>query len=184
MLTLEQVEKLREKANVSFEEAKAALDACGGDLLDALIYLEKQGKVIAPAGGGYYSSKDAGAEEKEKTEEAGKSREDHNENLSDTFKRFGRFCANVINKGNNNHFDAERKGNVVISCPVTVMVLLVIFLFWIIVPLLIIGLFFGFRYHFRGRELGKDSVNRVMDSATDKAEDIKKSFNEKNKLKL
>jgi len=179
MSTLEQVEKLREKANVSFAEAKAALDATGGDLLDALIHLEKQGKVTPPAGGGYYSSKDAEADEKEKTEESSKSSEEHGESFSDMLKRFGHFCASAINKGNNNYFEAERKGNVVISLPVTVMVLLLIFLFWIIVPLIIIGLFFGFRYHFRGRELGKDSLNRVMDSATDKAEDIKKSFNDK-----
>ncbi|MDR2615905.1 MAG: ubiquitin, partial [Oscillospiraceae bacterium] len=48
MATLEQVEKLRERANVSFEEAKAALDEADGDLLDALILLEKQGKTAAP----------------------------------------------------------------------------------------------------------------------------------------
>ncbi len=63
MATLEQVEKLREKANVSFEEAKAALDACNGDLLDALIYLEKQGRVNAPTGGGYYSSQNTQEEQ-------------------------------------------------------------------------------------------------------------------------
>lgn len=56
MATLEQVEKLREKASVSFEEAKAALEACNDDLLDAIIWLEKRGKVNAPVAGGYYSS--------------------------------------------------------------------------------------------------------------------------------
>ena len=44
MDTFEKVEKLREKANVTFEEAKAALDEANGDLLDAMILLEKQGK--------------------------------------------------------------------------------------------------------------------------------------------
>ncbi|MDP4159978.1 MAG: ubiquitin, partial [Bacillota bacterium] len=56
MTTLEQVEKLCAMANISYEEAKAALDAANGDLLEAIIYLEKQGKVKAPTGGGYYSS--------------------------------------------------------------------------------------------------------------------------------
>ena len=56
MTTLEQVEKLRTMANVSYDEAKTALDAVNGDLLEAIIYLEKQGKVTAPSGGGYYSS--------------------------------------------------------------------------------------------------------------------------------
>ncbi len=177
MATLDQVEKLREKANVSFEEARGALDASGGDLLEALIYLEKQGKVIPPVGGGYYSSESAGGDEKEKFYDACKSQEKHGESFSDMWKRFGRFCVNVINKGNNNFFEAERNGDIIISCPVTVLVLLLIFIFWIIVPLVIIGLFFGFRYHFRGQDLGKESVNRMMDSATDTAEGIKRSFN-------
>ena len=42
---LEKVEKLREKANVSYEEAKAALESCDWDILDALVKLESEGKV-------------------------------------------------------------------------------------------------------------------------------------------
>jgi hypothetical protein len=60
MVTMEMVEKLRERAGVSYEDAKAALDASGGDMLDAIIYLEKQGKATPPAGG-FYSSGSAGA---------------------------------------------------------------------------------------------------------------------------
>ena len=36
---LEKVEKIREKTGVTYEEANAALDAAGGDVLDALVYL-------------------------------------------------------------------------------------------------------------------------------------------------
>jgi hypothetical protein len=64
------VEKLRERANVSYEDAKLALDACGGDMLEAVIYLEKQGKTAPPAGGFYApggagSAKGAGSGEYE-----------------------------------------------------------------------------------------------------------------------
>ena len=38
-ITLEQVERLREKADVSYGQAKQALEYSGGNLLDALIYL-------------------------------------------------------------------------------------------------------------------------------------------------
>lgn len=40
MDNFEKVEKLREKANVSYEEAKQALENCNWDILDAMIYLE------------------------------------------------------------------------------------------------------------------------------------------------
>ena len=42
---IEMVEKLMEKANVSYAEAKQALENNNWDMLDALIELERQGKV-------------------------------------------------------------------------------------------------------------------------------------------
>ena len=49
----EKVEKLVEKAGVSYEDAKAALDKAEGDLLDAMILLEKEGKAKAPEQSSY-----------------------------------------------------------------------------------------------------------------------------------
>ena len=48
MVTLEQVELLRTKADVTYEEARQALEATNGDLLDAVVLLEIQGKVRPP----------------------------------------------------------------------------------------------------------------------------------------
>ena len=47
---LEQIERLRAKANVSYEEAKQAYEAANGDLLEAVIMLERQGKIKPPKG--------------------------------------------------------------------------------------------------------------------------------------
>ena len=55
-ITLEQVERLREKADVSYAQAKQALEYSGGNLLDALIYLEEQGAIPRPQGA-YYSTR-------------------------------------------------------------------------------------------------------------------------------
>ena len=44
-VTLELVEQLRQHADVSYEEARAALEHSGGDLLEALIWLERMGKI-------------------------------------------------------------------------------------------------------------------------------------------
>ena len=49
MEMIEKVERLREKADVTYEEAKAALEQSDGDLLDAMVLLERQGKVRKPA---------------------------------------------------------------------------------------------------------------------------------------
>lgn len=44
-ISLELIEKLKERANVSYAEAKEALEKCNGDLLEALIDLEKENKI-------------------------------------------------------------------------------------------------------------------------------------------
>jgi len=44
-ITLEMIDELRKRANVSFEDARDALEKCNGDLLESLIYLEKNNKI-------------------------------------------------------------------------------------------------------------------------------------------
>ncbi|WP_163195039.1 DUF4342 domain-containing protein [Clostridium thermarum] len=44
-VTLEMIDMLRQRSNVSYEEAKTALEACGGDMVEALVYLERNNKI-------------------------------------------------------------------------------------------------------------------------------------------
>ena len=176
MTELEKVEKLREKASVTFGEAKEALDKTGGDILEALIYLENEGKVTVPAGGGYYSGADAA----EQTECVVPGNENNNsgsgEEFADLMKRFGLFCLKMFNKGLNNSLDASKNGQHLFSCPVLIVIFLVGFFFWITIPLFVLSLFCGFRYSFSGADLGKESVNAVMDNASNVVDDVKRSF--------
>jgi len=175
MTELEKVEKLREKANVSYAEAKEALEIVGGDILDALIYLEKQGKSTVPAGGGFFSGAGDYSEGQQPADEPG-TRAGSGETFGDMMRRFGRFCMKVLDRGNNNFLDAIKGDNTMFSCPITALVVLLIFFFWIVVPLFILSLFLGFRYRFRGADLDRESFNRVMDGASNVVDDVKKSF--------
>ena len=181
MTELEKTEKLREKANVSYAEAKNALDNSGGDILDALIYLENQGKVTVPAGGGFFSGANLPVQEERvsssnsgaKTGSSGSGEE-----FADLMKRFGAFCLKMFNKGLSNFLVATKGDQHLFSCPVLIVILLTLFFFWVTVPLFVISLFCGFRYRFTGEDLGKDAVNSVMDSATNVVNDVKRSFAE------
>ena len=51
MEQLEKVEKLRQRANVSYEEAKGALVACNWDMLDAMVHPERHQSLIVRVGG-------------------------------------------------------------------------------------------------------------------------------------
>ncbi|SMC56081.1 DUF4342 domain-containing protein [Papillibacter cinnamivorans] len=175
MATLEQVEKLRQYANVSFAEAKEALEACGDNLLDAVVYLEKKGKVKEPAQGGRYDTSSSAQETQSGQTSAPPPREEQRRHCHRA-DNFWKTIGDLLKKGLSNHFEVIRKGEVLISIPVIVLVFLLVFTFWITLPLMIVGLFFDCTYHFRGPDLGKDSVNRIVDSASEVAEDIKKNF--------
>ena len=71
---LEKVEKIREKTGVTYEEAKAALEAAGGDVLDALVYLESKGKIKEPEVSVYTT--ETGSDSSEEFRQAAKSYDD------------------------------------------------------------------------------------------------------------
>lgn len=48
-ITLEQIDLLMQRANVSYSEAKEALEQCDGNTLEALLYLEKAEKIKTSA---------------------------------------------------------------------------------------------------------------------------------------
>ena len=69
----------------------------------------------------------------------------------------------------------------VIEQALTILVLLLIFAFWFVIPLMIVGLFFSFRYSFHGPDVGTVNVNKVMDDVASAAEGIKKDFTKETK---
>ena len=79
----------------------------------------------------------------------------------------------ICHKGVVNHLVVKRFGKELFTVPVLLVVLLAVFAFWVCIPLLIVGLFFNFSYSFRGPDLERESINRVMDTASDAAEDLK-----------
>ena len=44
-ITLEQIDLIMQRANVSYAEAKEALEQCNGDVVEALLYLEKAERI-------------------------------------------------------------------------------------------------------------------------------------------
>ena len=178
MVTLEQVEKLREYANVSYDEAKKALENADGDILQALIDLEQQGKVNPPQGGGSYHSggivlTESAHKEENRQEKSQAKCSGEKSAFSRNMGRFFRWIGTVIHKGNNNAFIVEKNGVSVMRLPITALVLLLFFAFWVVVPLMIVGMFFSFRYYFQGPDITSNKVNDAMDTVANAAEEIK-----------
>ena len=175
MVTLDQVEKLRKRANISYDEAKAALEDTDGDLLEAIINLEKENRIKSPEDGGYFNSREYHNEKQKKSYSNTESSHyaDPNSSIKEFVRKFVKWCRKMIGKGNRNYFEVFRHNEKTISFPVTVLVISLCFAFWIVVPLIVVGLFFGYRYAFNGPDLGKDNINRAMNSVADAAESFK-----------
>ena len=176
-VTLEQVERLREKANVSYGQAKAALEYSGGNLLDALIYLEEQGVIPRPEET-YYSTKNetppppppelpilpVDSHIKQAKKKGG--RKNPNQH---GIRHFLRWLRRILL---DNELEIWRKGQPITAVPMLILLILVFCLPWITIPLLILGLFLGFRYQIAGPDLENETLNGMMDSAASTAADV------------
>lgn len=211
MATLEQVEKLRLKVDCTYEEAKAALENNDNDMLEALIYLERQGKQAqqpekddsdstqwhsnanasrgaasystrgnssndgSHSGGNSYSTKGSYStrgQDNYYSEQESKSTGSKNR-FGDSVNGFFAWLGKLIKQGNSNFLDIVNKGEVILSVPVTVLVLLLFFAFWFILPAMFIALIFGVRFKFRGKDFEDTRANEYMDSAAEAAEKAK-----------
>lgn len=161
----EKVEKLREKTNVSYEEAKAALEANNWDLLDAIVQLEREGKVSGNSA--HHSTKSE--------EPASEPESEQRSRFAERATTFREQVVKLIRIGNRNHFAIHHKGKQILSMPVTVLVILLLCLnAWGLIALAA-GLFFGLRYSIIGSELGKPEVNDVMDKAANAVENVRET---------
>lgn len=173
MNQLEKVEKIREKTGVTYEEARAALEAADGDVLDALVYLESKGKIKEPEIPVFTTRTESSQEFKKASrtyDESGK------ETFGDQMKKLVKWIGTLIRKGCENYFIVNRHGEELIVMPVLVLVLLLFFAFWITLPLMVAGLFFGFKYSFKGQIAQAVDVNTACEKAAEAAENIKQEF--------
>ena len=175
MATLELVEKLREYANVTYQEASDALDACNDDILEAILYLERLGKVSRPQeeepqqSTAHYSTQNQTPPPPEFTTPP-----PQEETFGDLMKRFSRWLMKWFRIANKNHFAIYRRGELIISYPVTILILFLLISFGTVLFFIIFGMFFGFTYQIQGQDFRSDSsINETMDAAARAAEDLK-----------
>lgn len=180
-ITLELVERLREKADVSYEEAKAALEEAGGSLLDALILLERRGRIPAGAPrGAVYSTRSGGAQ----GEPEGEAPQDVPPAGGDRGRFYGlaltvggrkekagpsgraegekteggpwAFLQNLLRASLENRLEVWQGESLMTGVPLLILALLLVLAFWITLPLLLVGLMLGCRYRLSGPDFDKD----------------------------
>lgn len=179
METFELIEALRKKANVSFEDAKEAMEACDYNMLDAMVYLEKQGKVNEGSTASYTTS--SGTETSQEFEQAQKSYEDscQRTTLGEMLNKFGKWCGRVLQKSLEIDFCVTKNEKLLLKVPVLVLVLALLIAFWLLAILLVVGLFCGCKYYFQGMDTATINLNQICEQASETCENIKKDFQSK-----
>ena len=169
---MEKVEKLRARAEVTADEARNALKACDGDLLDAMVFLEKIGKAKAPSEVVVTTS-----------------RTEHTtfEDVQNTVDRYDREAARplstklkhlfsiIMDKLSNNFLRIEHKGEELIKVKLWIVVLVMLFVWHVSIVAIIISLFFGVRYSFVGRD-DMTEANKLIGKASEAASYVKDKF--------
>lgn len=174
------VDKLRTKANISYEEAKTALENNSWDILDAMMYLEEMGRVKKPSISVFYTNEDKESYtaygEVNKTDENRDYRSNESKN---NYNGIFEAIIKVIDTCNNIFIEIMRKGTILLRVPLTVLILLFFFAFWIIIPLMIVALFFEIEFLLATNrvDMGKlNEVNKIFSKMSKAAQDIKEKF--------
>lgn len=179
MDNFDKVEKLVNKAGVSYEEAKQALEMTNGDLLDAMIYLEKEGKTQAPKKSSYSTQ----YEDQTNYTPVGNNYEGYGTSgttrIGAGSKEPGKVktvLKKIWHALSVNFLVIKRHEEMIIKMPLWLMLVILLAAWHVSLILIVISLFFGFTYSFKG-EADLKAVNDVMEKASDVAEKVKEEVN-------
>lgn len=157
------VEKLKNETNISYEEAKIALEKSGWDILDAFLYLEKMEKIPKARVNIYYTN-----EEKDNKNSREMLINNNQNNTYNNGKKetkfeglFVRVCK-IIDICNNIFFEIKKENKTFLRIPITVVILLLLFVFWLAIPLFILGLFLNIEFSVSGNGPEINKINHAL----------------------
>ena len=197
MENYQKVEQLVSKTGCSYEDGKAALEGCGWDMLDAVISLEREGKInketpeqkaeepveIIPevsadnVGGNNsqqitYIYDDSGSGNSGGAGNSGKA-----EGKPKRGRKLWKRIKSIL--VNNRMVVLKSSGQQIMDLPIVIPVIALIAFFWATLIVAAIAMVFGCRFHFEGEDLGKTNINSTMDKAADYAEKVRSDLSGK-----
>ena len=168
------VEKLREKTGITYEDAKRVLEINNWDILDAILDLEKQGKVKGPSVSIFYTNEYKESYEEENTEyNFEEIKKDSNYKSNNTFEGIFEVICKAIDTCNNIFIEIKGKNNFFLKFPLTVVIVFLIFGFWLLIPVAVIGLFLDVEFFVESKKINTDKVNDILSKISKEVQNIK-----------
>ena len=161
MDALEKVDRLRERANVSYEEAKEALEQAGGDLLDAMVILERAGRTGTPQQESYSTS----YEEQKNYIRVSEKVEEQKKSAPSIGSTIGKAVRLIIRFVTHTSFQVSRREQLIFAMPSWVFALILLITWKVLIPVMIVALLFGIRYSFEGDGENTETANEYLSKA-------------------
>jgi len=161
----EMVQKLHEKASIPTSVAQDALERANWDMLDALMILEREGK-IEPLTASMTTVENPSAYEEvtatasSATGKGGSRKERFSEQRENLFDK----AAELIKKSISHAFVVERKGQEILALPVCILILIGICMFQVAVTAMIVGLFCDCKYSIEDRTDKKNAPSETNEA--------------------
>ena len=151
---IEMVERLHEKVGISYADAKDALERSGWDMLEALVLLEREGKVDPVTA--FTTSADDNTSYETVTATASKKEN----NFHETMNKAGEKLKKLFNDSITTYFVVKRQGKEILRVQVLIALILCLCIWEVVLTALVIGLIFDCRYAIDGRnDAGNDTDN-------------------------
>lgn len=176
----EMIEELVKKVNITNEEARKILEECNWDLFDAIIFLEREGKIENAN-----VNETIILEKKENTKEESyrgenqqnnKNTQEESGGVGEVIGRVFRFIGKIFKRGNRTYFVATKDEEKPIKISLTVFIILSFLAFWFVGVVLVVGLFTGYKYSIISSRDNYDAVNNILGKVSKSAENIKSDF--------
>lgn len=142
-VSIDKVDLIRERANVSYEEAKDALEKSSGDIVEALIYLEKDEKI-----------------RKERISIGRRVNE----------STFGQRIKDFVKEMHGHSFIIEKNAESIINIPSTIALLLLLFAFPMTVIALFAAVLMGCKVVIKKKNGAKLDLKKKIDDAFESEE--------------
>lgn len=182
MEKLKLVDKLKEKTNISYEDAKKALENTNWNILDAVVYLENTGKIRKPNNSVFYTNEYKQTyNDKNEVANIYKNKKENKYKSRNNFEGIFESVCKYIDTCNNIFFEIIREKRTILRVPLTVVIVLLFFTFWIVIPLMLVGLFFDIEFYISSRKVNTEKVNKVFSEISINIKKIKNELKKRSK---
>jgi hypothetical protein len=167
-ITLEKIDSLRERANVSYADAKAALEANDGNMIDAIIYLESENRTVYDRAKREDSRRKERARYEEKKEKYRSQADDIAGSAKKLFKNLNETRVVMYNDD-----------RVIFDVSMTITLVSTLFFFPFALGVFVIGLLTGNRFKVIRKDKKSDPLNDVLEKAAKVSQNVAETLKEK-----